>query len=311
MNVVYNYSNNAPPNRNLTFDCCGSNARSYLVFGQVFVNQKNTSFDSPYTFIGCEYDRESGYIRTGDRPYDPVLGIFPTCDKLMDNFPFQSPFVYSYNNPIMYSDRTGLAADKYFDETGKPLGDDKVGNNIRIIPQSQFNMLTNNGQEDLTNIENVLKQSSSLLSDYINGQDKGLQEDFQLKIYQHFNPTDLKLENNTSINNMAFSYGIKGKNLKILVNLQGNLNYVDNYDNVTNMFEHEKKHYIDYKLMGHDRFMNFDTFLKEQRAIKAQMEHDSWINTSDRFKMGVLKYLDANTYKHMPILPIKPINIIY
>ena len=111
MNVVYNYSNNAPPNRNLTFDCCGSNARSYLVFGQVFVNQKSTTFDTDYKFLGCEYDRETGYIRTGDRPYDPVLGIFPTCDKLAHLRPWCTPYNYCQGDPINRQDKSGLLDD--------------------------------------------------------------------------------------------------------------------------------------------------------------------------------------------------------
>jgi len=85
-------------------------------------------------------------------------------------------------------------------------------------------------------------------------------------------------------------------------NLRNNL--VNNYNNVMNMFEHENQHYKDYKLMGRDRFTNFNTSLKEQRAIKYQMNHNSWINTSDKFKTGVLKYLDDNTYKRLPLLPI-------
>jgi RHS repeat-associated protein len=104
---------------------------SYLPFGEVFANQKaqNSSFDTEYKFLGKELDAETGYIATDFRYYDPGLGVFLSVDPMADKFPFQSSYVYSYNNPIRYSDPSGLAAGDFYSWSGKYLGTDGIKDN--------------------------------------------------------------------------------------------------------------------------------------------------------------------------------------
>jgi hypothetical protein len=204
------------------------------------------------------------------------------------------------NNPLKYADPSGWLIDKYFDLKGNYLGDDGIGNDIRIMDRDHFNMLTDFGRENLTDLECILKQSSTLFSDYINydGRSRGLQEEFQLKIYQHFNPTGLRLENydHKGVGNMGFAHGEKRImqpfiRIDLLENLKGGL--VNNYDNVINMFEHENQHRIDYKQFGHEQYMKIkktDENFLDQKAIKYQMNHSSWKNTSEYFKKGIKNY---------------------
>lgn len=42
-----------------------------------------------------------------NRPYDPRRGQFPTTDRLASQFPYQSPYVFAGNNPILYIDENG------------------------------------------------------------------------------------------------------------------------------------------------------------------------------------------------------------
>lgn len=44
--------------------------------------------------------------------YDPQIGRFLLVDPLLDAFPIHSPYSYSFNNPISYSDPSGLAPEK-------------------------------------------------------------------------------------------------------------------------------------------------------------------------------------------------------
>jgi RHS repeat-associated protein len=62
------------------------------------------------TFLGREYQSELGYQDLQHRFYDPTIGRFTTIDPLPDvgGQESWSPFHYSFNNPIRFSDPTGL-----------------------------------------------------------------------------------------------------------------------------------------------------------------------------------------------------------
>ncbi|MEU8523109.1 ricin-type beta-trefoil lectin domain protein, partial [Streptomyces sp. NPDC048577] len=62
-------------------------------------------------FLGKTRDDASGYQPLGARLYDPVVGRFLSADPLLDlNDPLQSNgYTYAHNNPVTYSDPTGLA----------------------------------------------------------------------------------------------------------------------------------------------------------------------------------------------------------
>ncbi|MFD7975630.1 ricin-type beta-trefoil lectin domain protein [Streptomyces sp. NPDC059071] len=62
-------------------------------------------------FLGKTRDDSSGFQPLGARLYDPVVGRFLSADPLLDlNDPLQSNgYAYAHNNPVTYSDPTGLA----------------------------------------------------------------------------------------------------------------------------------------------------------------------------------------------------------
>ena len=263
---------------------------SYLPFGEVFANQKasGSSFDAEFKFLGKELDSETGYTKTDNRYYWAEAGVFLSVDPLAEARAWISQYNYSQNNPVGRKDPTGRLDDKYFDEKGNYLGDDGKGNNIRIITKNQFAMFTDNGNVSPVEIESELKMIGVLFSDYV--QKTEMSSENQLKVYDYFNPTDLSIENSKDVANMGFSYNTAGNNLKLLVNLKGNSNYVDNYDNVRNIFEHEKTHYCDFRKNGVDNYRKMSRIKKEQNAINTQMRHKSWKNTSQDFKDGVIRY---------------------
>ena len=51
-------------------------------------------------------------MNMGMRVYDPTIGRFLSVAPLSEAFPNQSPYSYSFNNPISYKDPSGLAPEK-------------------------------------------------------------------------------------------------------------------------------------------------------------------------------------------------------
>ena len=95
----------------------------YLPFGSVW---KNTgAIDLPQKFTGKPLDSTTGLYYFGARYYDPELGRWTTPDPTIPN-PFnpQSLNRYTYvdNNPLKYTDPTGLKKSKWKQWLGKIVG---------------------------------------------------------------------------------------------------------------------------------------------------------------------------------------------
>ena len=103
----------------------------YLPFGEDWIDQRNTSWNAPYTFSGKEKDVETGYGYFGARYYDSGLSIWLSVDPMSDKYPSMSPYNYCANNPVIYKDPDGK--DKI------EVGDD--GRVIKIIQQEGNDIL--------------------------------------------------------------------------------------------------------------------------------------------------------------------------
>ena len=66
-----------------------------------------------YKFLNREYQPELGYntIATDYRHYDAALGRFNNMDALSELAPSQTPYRYGFNNPVYWTDPTGLFED--------------------------------------------------------------------------------------------------------------------------------------------------------------------------------------------------------
>lgn len=86
----------------------------YYPFGLGMPNRSDNSANDTdkYKFTGHERDTEAS--RTLDymmaRNYDPALGRFLQIDPLADEFPGWTPYHYVHNNPLKFTDPTGMAA---------------------------------------------------------------------------------------------------------------------------------------------------------------------------------------------------------
>ncbi|MFV0291644.1 MAG: RHS repeat domain-containing protein, partial [Mangrovibacterium sp.] len=72
----------------------------YVPFGEVFIEERNNTWNTPYLFNGKEFDSETGLYYYGARYYNPRTSIFYGCDPLMEDYPSWSPYHYCHNNPI-------------------------------------------------------------------------------------------------------------------------------------------------------------------------------------------------------------------
>jgi RHS repeat-associated protein len=69
---------------------------------------RNPTSINKHQFLGAETQVETGYIDLQNRQYDPQRGQFTSPDALAELSRRWSPFSYSYNNPIRFSDPDGL-----------------------------------------------------------------------------------------------------------------------------------------------------------------------------------------------------------
>ena len=85
-----------------------------LPFGETMVehNQSNSTigiYRNKYKFNGKELDDATGMYYYGARYYDPRISIFISVDPLAEQT-FE-PYSYVGNNPIMFTDPTGMSKD--------------------------------------------------------------------------------------------------------------------------------------------------------------------------------------------------------
>ncbi len=79
----------------------------YVPFGEVFVEERNNIWNTPYLFNAKEFDEETGLYYYGARYYDPRINLWISVDPLAEKFSNVSGYVYSFNNPIIFIDPNG------------------------------------------------------------------------------------------------------------------------------------------------------------------------------------------------------------
>ncbi len=70
-------------------------------------NHNKNSLNSQYKFNGKEYDAETGYYYYGARYYNPRVSLWLNVDPLAEKYPSWSPYNYTFNNPIIFTDPDG------------------------------------------------------------------------------------------------------------------------------------------------------------------------------------------------------------
>jgi RHS repeat-associated protein len=119
----------------------------YVPFGEVFIEERNNTWNTPYLFNAKELDEETGLYYYGARYYDSRTSVFLGVDPMWEKYPGVSVYAYCLNNPINFIDpdgrdsylliwfsgdnetgHAGIAVDNYkqqqtMDNQGKPVLD--------------------------------------------------------------------------------------------------------------------------------------------------------------------------------------------
>ena len=73
----------------------------YVPFGEVFIEESNNTWNTPYLFNAKELDEETGLYYYGARYYDPRTSLWLSTDPLELKYPNISTYTYCANNPII------------------------------------------------------------------------------------------------------------------------------------------------------------------------------------------------------------------
>lgn len=79
----------------------------YVPFGEVFIEERNNVWNTPYLFNAKEFDEETGMYYYGARYYDPRLNLWMSTDIEKEKYPDVSPYCYVANNPIKRKEING------------------------------------------------------------------------------------------------------------------------------------------------------------------------------------------------------------
>ncbi|GHV45005.1 hypothetical protein FACS1894180_7040 [Bacteroidia bacterium] len=79
----------------------------YVPFGEVFIEERNNRWNTPYLFNAKELDEETGLYYYGARYYDPRVSLWLSADPMQEKYQGVSTYAYCLQNPIMFIDPDG------------------------------------------------------------------------------------------------------------------------------------------------------------------------------------------------------------
>ena len=72
----------------------------YVPYGEVFIEERNNVWNTPYLFNAKEFDEETGLYYYGARYYDSRLSMWYGVDALAEKYPNMGGYVYCAGNPV-------------------------------------------------------------------------------------------------------------------------------------------------------------------------------------------------------------------
>ena len=104
----------------------------YIPFGEVFIEERNNVWNTPYLFNAKEFDEETGMYYYGARYYEPRLSLWISTDKLQEEYPDFSSYTYTHNNPIKFVDPDGnIPLETIWDAANVSLGVSSLISNVK------------------------------------------------------------------------------------------------------------------------------------------------------------------------------------
>jgi len=102
---------------------------AYIPYGEIFVEQRNGSWASPYLFNAKELDEETGLYYYGARYLDPTGTRWLSVDPLFEKYVGMTPYGYCAGNP-----------ERLVDPTGEDLGISVDGETYTYNPEIKKNV---------------------------------------------------------------------------------------------------------------------------------------------------------------------------
>ena len=108
--ATYFYIHDHLGSTSMVLDADGNISQSvtYVPYGEIFVEERNGAWNSPYLFNSKELDEETGLYYYGARYLNPTNGMWLSVDPLWENRQGISPFNYCLSNPIKMIDPDGM-----------------------------------------------------------------------------------------------------------------------------------------------------------------------------------------------------------
>ena len=101
----------------------------YVPFGEVFIEERNNTWNTPYLFNAKEFDEETGMYYYGARYYEPRLSLWMSVDPLIEKYAGLSGYVYTIDNPV-----------KLIDVDGRDIYELDIEGNINLKEKTKENM---------------------------------------------------------------------------------------------------------------------------------------------------------------------------
>ena len=83
----------------------------YVPFGEVFLEERNNTWNTPYLFNAKEFDKETGLYYYGARYMNPKISMWLGVDPMAEKYPNLTGYCYTMDNPIILIDPTGMEPD--------------------------------------------------------------------------------------------------------------------------------------------------------------------------------------------------------
>lgn len=155
----------------------------YVPFGEVFMEERNNIWNTPYLFNAKEFDEETGLYYYGARYYDSRLSLWISTDPLQEKYVNITSYCYTYNNPVIFIDPDGRHVEvtkskdgSYVVSGGKANKDQNIYENYglknqRVIGKmlTQYSFMNDDGNAIKGSIIDLSdKSGEEFLSDFMN-----------------------------------------------------------------------------------------------------------------------------------------------
>jgi RHS repeat-associated protein len=93
----------------------------YIPYGEVFIEERNNVWNTPYLFNAKELDEETGLYYYGARCLNPMDAMWLSVDPLFEKYVGMSPYNYCAGNPVKLIDPDGMDYYSSTDENGNEV----------------------------------------------------------------------------------------------------------------------------------------------------------------------------------------------